>query len=733
MRILLIFAAVGFSAIFGNGEAPAMKVKLGISVNKMSKRVLFKNLPKNAASALLINGVLGEAEGIWLTWKKLDADEGGWWNSTPVKRSGKVATPDEIGNLISTVLADPPDDKKFLSDKLHFYVAVHHNPTLLSVYEVVTENWPYKLTHVTHIDLTEGKEFFHLPSTFALEGALEGADAFPQALEKLFSFHGTDLETFSKQLHAAKNKHSGLYSGLITELTGLQQLESAYLNSVAGAGEEAVHVLPSPYVSDVDEIAHTLGNSQSERNKKRNLLRLLASTEIIINDIDVLLQEFDAEIAMPQELEHLMQEINATKAVPKATPVSKAATVTEETPVSETTAAAKPKKTIHMSETTTAAKPKKTTHMSETTAAAKPKKTTHMSETTTAAKPKPKKTTQQVRLPEVARPYGEFITQARLRTKTKSGDKLTLVSLTEELKGNGFTTSKKTIAKHENFWGIPSRVYLQEMIDASYAELIGVDRETLGKIWELSQQALDREKIVRKFGNLLKKKREATGHTLKTLASSLIQDSRGELPQERFKSLQVMLHIYERNRNLPTKATIEKLLHAGLADKIGVSVTELETTWQKARQARTEAKKIAKTARNLASEEAVTQELPITLEQPVASVEADPVPARTVTGETTLDEQTIDIELWLANLYTMREQSSSPLMRELLDKEIERLEEQWLIEEEQRQARAEKKARAALEKTKADFAQRIAAVREQYSEQLGNRLDDIYREVIRDL
>ena len=95
-------------------------------------------------------------------------------------------------------------------------------------------------------------------------------------------------------------------------------------------------------------------------------------------------------------------------------------------------------------------------------------------------------------------------------------------------------------------------------------------------------------------------------------------------------------------------------------------------------------------------------------------------------------EKRLSIELLVANLQQMIKSSPAPVA-ERLKKELEHLEDQWLIEEEQRQASAEKKAKKALEKVRANFEQETVAVREQYSERLGRRLDEIYRDVMRDL
>ena len=342
---------------------------------------------------------------------------------------------------------------------------------------------PHKIDHVAHIDLAVGRELFQLPRTFVLESALEGTDSFPQALEKLFSLYGMDLDTFSQQLHAAKNKHSGLFSGLIVELTGLQQLDLAYLNSSAGVGEEALHVLPSPYVGDIDKLARSLGNSQAERKERMSVLRLLASTELVIDDIEALLQERDAETVIPPELEQLMHEINATKAAAEATPVP---------------------------ETTTATKPQQ--------------KETPKGKTTQG-----KMNKESEKLSEVARPYGEFIELAFSRLTAKSdGNKYTAVWLSRELAEKGLSVPRKTIDNHKNFWAIPSRDYLQKKIDAGFAELIDVDREALWKIWELSKQARDKEKVARRFGKLLSTKRTAAGYKIRReLITALIQDSGG--------------------------------------------------------------------------------------------------------------------------------------------------------------------------------------------------------------
>ena len=699
MGILLVWMAVSFSAIFASGEV--LVARGGMALSEASRRILFQRLPQSAGSALLEVLAADKTNSAWVVLKDLNISSDKWGIVTQVYKTERVASFGEITTFIANSLANANagqavHGKQLLENsELHLYIAVSHTPTLLSVYEAVTNKWPYEITHVTHIDLDQGEELFQLPRTFVVEGALEGTNNFSQALGKMFSFYGTDLETFSQQLQAAKNKHSGLFSGLIAERPELQQLEPAYPNSEAGLGGDAVHS-PSPYISDIDQLAHSLGNSKAERNEQKSALRLLASTELIINDIEVLSQEFDAETAMPQELEQLMQEINATK------------TVVETTPAPET-AVAKPER----------------------------KK---------AARKEVKRVKEEERLPSVARPYGEFIRQARLSANAKyDGNEPTITWVTEELKGNGFTASTKTISNHENFWAIPSRDYLQGMIDAGYAELIAVDKETLWKVWELSQQVWEKEKVARRFGKLLKKKREAAGYDQRsTMINDLIRDSRGELSQEKFTLLENSFSNYERNRVLPSEATFKQLITAGFAGKIGVSAEELETVWREAKQAHKEAKEMAKAARALARGEAVTQELPLTVGKPVV-VEADPTPSsETVEADSTPSSEVasesapsgmspVEIENMLKTLQEMQEKAPLPSVREVLVKEIANLEEQWLIEDEQRQARVEKEVKTALEKARAAFEQEIAAVREQYSEQWDDRLDEIYREVMRGL
>ena len=311
MRILLVLMAVSFSAIFASGEVLAAPG--GMALSEASRRILFQRLPQNAGSALLGMLAADSSSSTWIMYKDGNLDNDKWKILTPVYKTERVATLSEIGAFIENNALQTEQDKKLLENsELNPYIAVSHTPTLFSVYETVTSKRPYEIKHVTHIDLEQGKELFQLPSAFVVKEALEGADNFPQALEKLFSFYGTDLETFSQQLQAAKNKHAGLFSGLIAELDPA--------NSVVGAEEGVVHISPSPYMGDIDEMAHLFGNSSKEREHWRGVLNLLASTELITNDIEVLLQGFDAETAMPQELEQLMQEINAAKTMAEATP-----------------------------------------------------------------------------------------------------------------------------------------------------------------------------------------------------------------------------------------------------------------------------------------------------------------------------------------------------------------------------------------------------------------------------
>lgn len=677
MRVMLVLLAASLSNIFA-GEVLANK---GESALQLSKKALFKNLPNNAAAAILQQGILAKTKGAWLAWQKLSASEDEWWHTTHVKTQDRVTTPEDIDTLLSKAFSTNNPNKNSLGEELLVYVAVrHHSPTLLSVYKVVMATWPYEIAQVAHIDLAEGKELFQLPHDFVVEEALlEETDSFPVALGQLFSLHRTNLDTFAQQLQAAKNKHTGLFSGLIAELVGLQILDTAYLNSAAGVGEEAVHVSPPPYVNDVDEIANTLANSQVDKNT----LRLLASTELIINDIEVLLREFDAETAMPQKIADLMREINATKVEVEA----------RDTPVAE-----------------------------KTTVAAASNTTKEATETKNKVK----------KLPEVARPYGEFIKQARLSMQTKNdGDTHSLTWLVKKLQSNGFSPPRKTISNHEAFWSMPSHDYLQKMIAAGYAKLLDINRETLWKVWELSQQARDKDKIARKFGDFLKEKRKEAGYLKRSvLIAELIQDSHGGLLPAKANSLEATVSSYERYKVTPTEEMLQQLLSAGLADKIGVSGEELKAVWQEARQARKEAKKLAKEARALVHREVIAQEQPVVEKQPAVVVDAEPVPTSAVIADTTPQvEQTFDIELLIANLQTMQEQSSSPQVHELLGKEIERLEGQWLFEEEQRLEQLETEARTALEKVRGE----VEAVKEQYSKQLGDRLDDIYLEVMRGL
>ena len=683
MRVLWGLAVLLFSIVFDGVEVLA--TRRGVALSETSKRIIFQRLPQNAGSALLELLTSDKTNSAWIVFKDPSLGDDKWKRVNPVAGQDRVATSGEMSEFILNNLAwQNAQDKQLLEESdLHLYIAVPHTPTLLSIYETVTDKWPYKIDHVAHIDLAVDKELVQLPRAFVLERALEGTDSFSPALEKLLFLYGMDLDTFSQQLHAAKNTHSGLFSGLIAELTRLQQLDLADLNSSAGVGEETIHVLPSPYVEDIDQLARAGGNSPAERNEQQRGLRLLASTELVMDDIEALLQEFDAGTVIPPELEQLMHEINATKSMAEATPVP---------------------------ETTTATKPQQ--------------KETPTGKTTQGKMKKESK-----KLPAAARPYGEFIELAFSRLTAKSdGNKYTAVWLSRELAAKGFSVPRKTIDNHKNFWSIPSRDYLQKMIDAGLAELIDVDRETLWKVWELSQQARDKEKVARKFGELLSTKRTAAGYKIRReLITAFIQDSGGdEWSQERFRELENKLSSYEGHKILPTATTLKQLLHAGFADKIGVSAEELETAWREARQARAEAKKMAKTARALARETFTVQEPPVVAAQPVAVVEADPVPVSTETGKTT----PIIVRL-IANLQQMLESSPSATVAETLKKELKRLEDQWLIEEEQRQASAEKEAKTALEKVRADFEQEIAAVRERYSEQLGRRLDEIYREVMR--
>ena len=496
-------------------------------------------------------------------------------------------------------------------------------------------------------------------------------------------------------------------------------------NSVVGAEEGVVHISPSPYMGDIDEMVHLFGNSSKEREHWRGVLNLLASTELITNDIEVLLQGFAAETVMPQEIEQLMQEINAIKTVAETTMVTEMASAT-------------------------------------TSEVAKSKQ-----EETTKKEIKQDKTKSK-KLPEIARPYGELVRLAFSRLTSKpDGNKYTAVWLSKELEKNGFSVPRKTIDNHKNFWAIPSRDYLQKMIDAGYAELIAVDKETLWKVWELSKQAWNKEKVARRFGDLLKKKREAAGYDQRsTMINDLIRDSRGELSQEQFKTLENNFSLYERYKGFPNEKTFKQLINAGFADKIGVSAEELETAWREARLARGEAKEMAKEARALVGGEAVTQELPVAAQEPVvekepvtaqepvvekeavveeepvtaqepvvekeAVVETDPTPSSEVASESAPPDMNLtEIENTLKTLQEMQEKAPLPSVREVLDKEIEKLEHQWLVEEDQRQARVEKEVKTALEKVRADYEQGVVAVREQYSEQLGDRLDEIYQEVMR--
>ena len=724
MRILLVLMVVSFSAIFASGEVLAAPG--GMALSEASRRILFQKLPRNAGSALL--GVLAadKNNNAWIMYKNLSSSDDKWGILTPAHKVERVVTFDEISTFIHTNLTPQTENDKQLlkSSERHLYIAVSHTPTLLSVYETVTSKRPYEIKHVTHIDLEQDKELFQLPHAFVVKEALEGTDNFPQALEKLFSFYGTDLETFSQQLQAAKNKHAGLFGGLIAELDPA--------NSVVGAEEGVVHISLSPYMGDIDEMAHLFGNSSKEREHWRGVLNLLASTELITNDIEVLLQGFDAETAMPQELEQLMQEINAAKTVAEATPAPE----------------------------------------------------------TIAEKPERKKVerAKQERLPSVAHPYSEFVKQARLSASTKpDGNEPTIAWVTKKLESNGLAAGDKTISNHENFWSLPARGYMQKMIDAGYAELIAVDRETLWEVWNLSQQAWEKEKVAGRFGKLLKKKREAAGYDQRsTMINDLIRDSRGELSQEQFKSLENNFSLYERYKGFPNEATFKQLINAGFADKIGVSAEELETAWREARLARGEAKEMAKEARALAGGEAVTQELPVTAQEPVVEkeavveeepvtaqepvvekeavveeepvtaqepvvekeavveeepvveeevvVEADPTPSSEVASESAPSGMSpVEIENMLNTLQELQEKAPLPSVHELLGKLIEKLEHQWLVEDEQRQARVEKEVKTALEKARAAFEQEIAAVREQYSEQLDDRLDEIYQEVMRGL
>ena len=544
----------------------------------------------------------------WIMYKNLSSSDDKWGILTPAHKVERVVTFDEISTFIHTNLTPQTENDKQLlkSSELNLYIAVSHTPTLLSVYETVTSKRPYEIKHVTHIDLEQDKELFQLPHAFVVKEALEGTDNFPQALEKLFSFYGTDLETFSQQLQAAKNKHAGLFGGLTAQMTGLQQVELTYPNVEDGFGGEAVRVSPSPYISDIDEIARSLGSSPEERSNWEGVLRLLAETELITNDIEVLLQEFDAETVMPQEIEQLMQEINAIKTVAETTMVTEMASAT-------------------------------------TSEVAKPEQ-----DETTKREIKQDKTKSK-KLPEIARPYGELVKLAFSRLTSKpDGNKYTAVWLSKELEKNGFSVPRKTIDNHKNFWSLPSRDYLQKMIDAGLAELIGIDRETLWKVWELSRQAWEKEKVAGRFGKLLKKKREAAGYDQRsTMINDLIRDSRGELSQEQFKSLENNFSLYERYKGFPNEATFKQLINAGFADKIGVSAEELETAWREARLARGEAKEMAKEARALAGGEAVTQELPVTAQEPVvekeAVVEEEPVTAQepVVEKEAVVEEEPV--------------------------------------------------------------------------------------------
>ena len=704
MRILLVLMVVSFSAIFASGEVLAAPG--GMALSEASRRILFQKLPRNAGSALLGMLAADKNNNAWIMYKNLSSSDDKWGILTPAHKVERVVTFDEISTFIHTNLTPQTENDKQLlkSSELNLYIAVSHTPTLLSVYETVTSKRPYEIKHVTHIDLEQGKELFQLPSAFVVEEALEGTDNFPQALEKLFSFYGTDLETFSQQLQAAKNKHAGLFGGLTAQMTGLQQVELTYPNVEDGFGGEAVRVSPSPYISDIDEIARSLGSSPEERSNWEGVLRLLAETELITNDIEVLLQGFDAETAMPQELEQLMQEINAAKTVAEATPAPE----------------------------------------------------------TIAEKPERKKVerAKQERLPSVAHPYSEFVKQARLSASTKpDGNEPTIAWVTKKLESNGLAAGDKTISNHENFWSLPARGYMQKMIDAGYAELIAVDRETLWEVWNLSQQAWEKEKVAGRFGKLLKKKREAAGYDQRsTMINDLIRDSRGELSQEQFKSLENNFSLYERYKGFPNEATFKQLINAGFADKIGVSAEELETAWREARLARGEAKEMAKEARALAGGEAVTQELPVTAQEPVvekeavveeepvtaqepvvekeavveeepvtaqepvvekeavveeepvtaqepvvekeavveeeAVVEADPTPSSEVASESAPSGMSpVEIENMLNTLQELQEKAPLPSVHELLGKLIEKLEHQWLVEDEQRQARVEKEVK----------------------------------------
>ena len=255
----------------------------------------------------------------------------------------KVATFNEISDLITRNLTHTDSRKDVYNKKikpskrvkqikqslessnLHLYVAVRHSSTLLTVYEVITGDYPYQINYVAHIDLVQGKELLQLPQTFVIEEALARANSFPQALDNLLSLYGTDLDAFLTQLQAVKDKHYGLFSGLVAKQIETKQIDPVSLPIADAIKGEEVRIYPSPYVEDIREIISLLGEPDPKTQQHKNTMQLLASTELIASAINILSDAFGSEKRglMPQKIEQLLHNISTinftTEIVPSPT------------------------------------------------------------------------------------------------------------------------------------------------------------------------------------------------------------------------------------------------------------------------------------------------------------------------------------------------------------------------------------------------------------------------------
>lgn len=343
--------AISFSTIFSLCANELLAAR-GIGLPEASRRIIFQRLPKNAGAALLKSLSTDNANNrVQIIIKELNLGDDKWDTFEQVHRMERVATFSEISDLITRNLTHTDSRKDIYNKKikpskrvkqikqslesrdLHLYIAVRHSSTLLTVYEIITGDYPYQINYVTHIDLVQGKELLQLPQTFVVEEALARANNFPQALDNLLSLYGTDLDTFLMQLRTVKDRHYGLFSGLVAEHIETKQLNPVSLPIANIVGEGAVHI--SPYVEDIREItSFLLEEPNPEIQQHKNTIQLLASTELIANAINMLSDAFGSEKRglMPQKVEQLLHDISTINVIAEVTP---APTTTKQQPALE--------------------------------------------------------------------------------------------------------------------------------------------------------------------------------------------------------------------------------------------------------------------------------------------------------------------------------------------------------------------------------------------------------------